>query len=66
MNLINANEKRADNHLASAIRYNGNVMTVREWIDALIAQGYKPNAKAVKKPAACRCTVGITASKPST
>ncbi|MEI9534921.1 MULTISPECIES: hypothetical protein [Morganellaceae] len=49
MNLINANEKRADNHLASAIRYNGNVMTVREWIDALIAQGYKPNAKAVLK-----------------
>ncbi|OZS72197.1 hypothetical protein CHI95_23130 [Providencia rettgeri] len=47
--LVNANEKRAKNHLASAIRFNGSVVTVREWIDALIAQGYKPNAKAVLK-----------------
>ena len=47
--LVNANEKRAENHLASAIRFNGSVVTVREWIDALIAQGYKPHAKAVLK-----------------
>lgn len=47
--LLNANEKRAENHLASAIRFNGSVLTVREWIDALIAQGYKPHAKAVLK-----------------
>lgn len=47
--LVNANEKRAENHLASAIRFNGEVITVREWIDALIAQGYKPNARAILK-----------------
>lgn len=49
INLTNANEKRAANHLGSRIRFEGVDITVREWVDALVSKGYKPNAKAVLK-----------------
>jgi hypothetical protein len=49
MTLQKANEKRIENFLAKQIRHNGKILSMREFMDSLIADGYSPRAKAEQK-----------------
>ena len=56
-NLTKANTSRRDSYLAKLIRFRGVVMSRREWIEQLVAEGHtldtyqEPDAKARKKAA---------------
>ncbi len=49
MTLQKANEKRIENFLAKQIRHNGKILSMREFMDSLIADGYSPRAKRNRK-----------------
>ena len=49
MALQKAHEKRIENFLDKHIRHNGKILSMREFMDLLIAEGYSPRAKAEQK-----------------
>lgn len=49
MSLQKANEKRIENFLAKSLRYKGMIVSMRDFLDSLIVEEYKPRAKAEQK-----------------